>query len=282
MNIQVLLKREIEREKKLASLTAKRYDILRVLYTGHEYILTELKGTLNNLEDKTIDLGNLSRYITRLDDNGLVLKEDGKIKISSSAQEIVYAIMEAARPEEEKPWLPQQGDINLCISFLEDPENEKIREAFLFDLGDILKSGYWDNKLGSFFSKALENSERYGKEIDVLLQARPRNQENIEVFFKKKKDKIFDLVKSSDRHSILALSIFVDASDEGKVIDMMEKGLEEEGAERIIIAAHGCGQKLYEKFGLDFKKFLSKALVHESEKVKNFAVAIMREQSTQC
>ena len=271
------LKREINIERPLSSLFAKRYNILRVLYPGDNYTLTKLKDLLENLEDKTIDLGNLSRYITVLADNGLVLKEDGKIKISSEAQEIVYAFVEATRPEDEKPWQPQPEEVKLCIDALKAKSNEKMNAAFLSELGSTLNSGYWDKQLTVFFISALDSPAGHEEEIDRLLRADPRNRENIELFLKNNKDKIYDLVQSSGRNCMLALRIFVDVSDGREALDKMEEDLKGEGAERVLMAAKGYGRKLYEKFNLDFKKFLHKALEQENEIVKHAALNLMNE-----
>lgn len=278
MTLQVPLKKEeVEREKKLANLVVKRYEILRVLYTDEGHTLTPLRLSLDNFRDKPMDISNLSNYISGLKDIGLVQKDGREIKLSSAAQEIVYAIVEAARPEEKKPWQPQSGEVKLCIEVLEAKHNEETNKAFLPELRSILNSGHWDNQLEDFFSKALDSPERYEEEIDRLLRADPRNRERIELFFKNKRDKIYDLVKSSGRLSSLALRIFVDVSEGREALDRMEDDLKGEGAERVLMAAQGCGRKLYEKFKLDFKRFLRKALGHESEKVKEFALDLMNE-----
>lgn len=271
---------EVERERILANLIAKRYVILRQLCTGGSYRLTNLRGDLDDFRDahaqKPLELGNLSTYIKVLESNGLVLKEGREIKPSNLAQTFVYAIMEAATPE-EMLWQPQPEEVKLCIEVLEAKDNEETTKAFLSELRSILNSGYWDNQLEDYFSKALDSPERYEEEIDRLLRADPRNRERIELFFKNESDKIYDLVESSGRLSSLALRIFVDVSEGKKALERMEEDLKGEGAERVLMAAQGCGRKLYEKFKLDFKKFLRKALGHESETVKELALDLMKE-----
>lgn len=278
MTLQVPLKKEkVEREIKLTKLVHGRYEILRVLYTNEGHTLTPLRHFLENYRGKNVDLSNLSNYIKELKEKGLILKEGREIKLSSTAQEIIYAIMEAARPKDEKPWQPQPGEVKLCIEVLEAKDNEETTKAFLSELRSILNSGYWDNQLEDYFSKALDSPERYEEEIDRLLRADPKNSERIELFFKNESDKIYDLVESSGRLSLLALRIFVDVSEGKKALERMEEDLKGEGAERVLMAAQGCGRKLYEKFKLDFKKFLRKALGHESETVKELALDLMKE-----
>jgi hypothetical protein len=180
---------------------------------------------------------------------------------------------------EEKPWQPQSGEVKLCIEALEAKDTGEIHTAYLSVLRSILNSGYWDKQLEDFFNSALDSPAGHEEEIDRLLRAEPRNPEGRELFFKGKKDKIYDLVKSSGRFGSLALRIFVDVSEGREALDRMEEDLEGEGAERVLMAAKGCGRKLYEKFGLNFKIFLHKALGHESKIIKQYALDLMNEIS---
>jgi len=174
-------------------------------------------------------------------------------------------------------WQPQPEEVKQCIEALEAKDTEETHKAFLSELRSILNSGYWDNQLEAFLIKILDNPEAHEEEIDRLLRAEPRNRERIELFFKSNRDKIYDLVKSSDALSSTALSIFVDISDSKEDLKMIEEALEGEGAERVLMAAQGYGWKLYKKFNLDFKKFLQKALRHESEIVRQCALNLMSE-----
>jgi hypothetical protein len=192
-----------------------------------------------------------------------------------------YAWIDYKIPSEntilEMPWQPQSGEVKLCIEALEAKDTEEMHKANLSELISILNSGYWDKQLDRFFSKALDSSEVYEEEIERLLRADPRNREKIELFFKNNRNKIYDLIKSSGRLCSLALRIFVDVSEGREALDRMEEELKGEGADRVLMAAQVCGRKLYEKFNLDFKRFLHSALRHESEIVKESALNIMNE-----
>ena len=174
-------------------------------------------------------------------------------------------------------WQPQLEDFTRCIKGLDAKANPETRKAYLPFLKNILRSGRWVNKLGDFLFMALNNLKEYEEVIDRLLHASPKNRENIERFFKSNRDKIFDLVKSSDRLGSQALSISVDVFEGREVLDKLEEALEGEGAERVLKAVQGYGWKLHGKFKKDFRDFLQKALDHESEKVRQIASNIMRE-----
>jgi len=189
-----------------------------------------------------------------------------------------YAWIDDKIPSETTTlWQPQSGEVTFCIEGLEAKDNPERHKANLPVLKTILHSGQWVKELDDFLCKALNNPEEYEEVIDRLLHAVPRNRENIELFFKSKRDKIYDLIKSSDRLGSKALSISVDISEGKEVLVWMEEALEGEEAERVLKAALGYGGKLYEKFNFDFKKFLQKALGHENEKVKQYASILISE-----
>ena len=274
MEIQEELEHAIEEEEKLVKLIAKnwRYRILRELYPNRSYTFTELSDSPHIRPD----IGNLSRYIAELKKNGVILRPERKIKLPSKIQNLIYSIIEAAKPEEEKPWQPQPDEVQLCLEALEDRETEETRNAFLSDLRSILKSGYWDDQLKDFFTKALSHPENVEKEIQELLQAQPKNPEKIEAFFKSKRERIYDLVRRPSDLSSVAFRVYVNVSEEKEVLNKMEAALEGEEAETVITAAHNYGWPLYEKFGLDFKRLLLKALKHEREPVRRRALEIMK------
>lgn len=272
MEIQAKREREIKKEERQAKLIARRYRILRELYPGRSYTLTELRDS----PYIDTDLGNLSRYIADLEKKKVILRTDRHIKIASKIQKVIDSIIEAAKPEEEKPWQPQPDEVKLCLEALEARETEETRKAFLSDLRSILKSGYWDDQLKDFFTKALSHPENVEKEIQELLQAQPKNPEKIEAFFKSKRERIYDLVRRPSDLSSVAFRVFVDVSEGKEVLDKMEAALEGEEAETVITAAHSYGWPLYEKFGVDFKRLLLKALKHEREPVRCRALEIMK------
>ena len=277
MMLQQSKKREIEREKKLVSLTARRYNILKTLYSGDEYNLTKLKDFINALEEKDLNMGNFSKEIKALKEKGLVEKKGRIIMLSPKARNLVYVIMETARPEEERKWQPQIEEVELCIEVLKAKANKEMKTAFLSELSAILNSGYWDKQLTIFFTSALETPETYEAEISRLLGAEPKNHESVDSFFKNNMDKIYALVKTSDKLCTLAIRTCIDISEEREVLVKMEMDLEGEGAERVMMAAQGYGFKLYEKFNLDFKKFLHMALGHKNKTVKELALNLMSE-----
>ena len=272
--------------EELAKKVGKFYYVLVLLYHDKKLKVGEIATILKKRPN------NVSALITKLEGFGLVqtwneerkgLKEKGRpfkyVSLSDPVRNILKTTIETTE-NKEKPWLPQSGEAKLCIEALENEGSKETRIAFLSELGSILGSGYWDDLLEDFFIKALDKPERYEGEIEKLLRAQPRNTKMIELFFKEKKNKIYDLVKSSGRLSSLALRIFVDVSKEREALDKMEKGLEGEEAERVLSAAKDYGRSLYEKFGLDFKMFLHKALEHESEAIRESALALMKEISS--
>jgi len=274
MELQEEFERAIGEEEKLVKLIAKkwRYRILRELYTNRPSTLTELSIS----PQMGVDMGNLSRYIDELYKNGVILKQDKKIKIPSKIQDLIHSIIESAKPEEEEPWLPQPDEVKLCLEALEAGDTTEMREAFLSDLRSMLNSGYWDLQLEAFFDKALSHADDVEKEIMEFLNAHPKNPEKIEAFFKREKERIYDLVKRPGDISSAAFRVYVDVCKEKEVLDKIEADLEGEKAEMVIKAVHGYGWPLYEKFGLDFKKFLYKALKHEKEPVRSLALEIMK------
>lgn len=270
------LKREMEREKKLASRTARRHYILRMLYLSDGYILTDLRKKLEELEEKTIDTGNLSRYIGKLEKDGLIIKEDRKIKLSSSGQEIVYAIMEAARPEEEKPWWPQQEEVELCLEILNTAKTKEVFSGFINELVAILYSGYWDKKLEDFFNEKLNDPEHYWSEISVLLRSQPRDSKGVETFIKSKKDEIYALIGKPNLSS-LALRAFLNISSREEAKEKIKESLDGEGAVIFLRVAKGHGRELYEKLGPELKAFLRDAMEQGSESVRSRALELMYE-----
>lgn len=273
MEIQEELEHAIEEEEKLVKLIAKnwRYRILRELYPNRSYTFTEL----SNSPHIRPDIGNLSRYIAELKKNGVILRPERKNKLPSKIQNLIYSIIEAAKPEEEEPWQPQPDEVKFCLEALETRETTEMREAFLSDLRSILNSGYWDPQLEVFFTAALSHPDDVEREIMGLLTAHPKDPENIEAFFKREKERIYDLVKISGDISSAAFRVYVDVGEGKEVLDKIEADLDGENAETVITAVHGYGWPLYDKFGLDFKRLLFKALKHERESVRSLALKIM-------
>lgn len=273
--------------EELAKKVGAFYYVLILLYHDKKLKVGEIATILKKRPN------NVSTLITKLEGFGLVKtwKEERKgkglkkgrpfkyVSLSDPVRNMLKTTIETTE-NKEKPWLPQPGEIKLCIEALENGGSKETRIAFLSELGSILGSGYWDDILEGFFIKALDEPERYDGEIEKLLRAQPRNNKMIELFFKSKRNKIYDLVKSSGRLSSLALRIFVDVSKEREALDKMEEGLKGEEAERVLSAAKDYGRSLYEKFGLDFKIFLHKALEHESEAIRESALALMKEISS--
>lgn len=268
--------------EELAKKVGAFYYVLILLYHNERLKVGEIATILRKRPN------NVSVLITKLEGFGLVKtwkekREGGRpfkyVRLSDPVRDILKNTIEVS-VEEEKPWLPQPGEIKLCIETLESGGSKETRIAFLSELGSILGSGYWDDLLEGFFIKALDEPERYDGEIEKLLRAQPRNTKMIELFFRAKRNKIYDLVKSSGRLSSLALRIFVDVSKGREALDKMEEGLKGEEAERVLSAAKDYGRSLYEKFGLDFKMFLHKALEHESETIRESALALMKEISS--
>jgi len=268
------LERAMEEEEKLVKLIAQKwsYRILRDLYPNRSSTLTELRFGLHMKPD----LGNLSRYVDELEENGVILRPEKEIKLPGKIKDLVHSIIVAAKPEEEEPWQPQPDEVKLCLDALKASDTREMREAFLSDLRSMLNSGYWDLQLEAFFDKALRHPDDVEREIMELLNAHPKDPEKIKAFLKHEKEKIYDLVKRPGDISSAAFRVYVDVSRGKEVLEKIEADLQGENAEMVIKAVHGYGWPLYEKFGLDFKKFLFKALKHEKEPVRNVALEIMK------
>jgi len=275
MQLQKGLERTIMEEEELLKLIAQkwRYRILRELYPNRSSTFTELSDSPHM---KEVDIGNLSKYINELSENGVILKQERKNTLPSKIQDLIHSIIEAAKPEEEEPWQPQPDEVKLCLDALKASDTREMREAFLSDLRSMLNSGYWDLQLEAFFDKALGHPDDVEREIMELLNAQPKNREEIEAFLRREKERIYDLVKRPGDISSAAFRMYVDVSKGKEVLDKIEADLQGENAEMVIKAVHGYGWPLYEKFGLDFKKFLFKALKHEKEPVRSLALEIMK------
>ena len=272
MVVQVSHESVISKEEKLVKLIAQRYRILRKLYSNRTYTLTELQSSLA----KRINLGNLSRYIGNLEQNSLVLKEDNNISLSRKTQKFISSFIELERTEEEKLWMPEPEEVRLCLEALEARETKEMYEAFLSDLGSILKSGYWDAQLKKYFTKALSDPMNFEKDIMKLLQAQPENSDKINAYLKTVREEIYYLVNKSDELRSLAFRVYVDVSEDKEVLDKIDMALDGEDAENIILAVHGYCKTMYKKYGVDFKRLLLKALKHEREIVKSQALEIMK------
>jgi len=276
VNLQI--KPEIGREKGLATLIAKRYEILRALYP--EFIGVDISYTLTELRDcldERVDLGNLSKYVSDLKEKKLIIKQVKHIKLASKTQKIIQSLIEATKPEEEKPWQPQPEEIKLCLEALVAKETEEVRDGFLWDLGSILDSGYWDLQLEAFFTEAFNNPEDFEGEIKELLRARLNKPEKIDVFLKSKREKLYDLAKRPSGISSRAFGAFIDVSEGREVLDKLDAALEGEEAETVFAAAQYHHRSLYEEFGLEFTRILHEALKHERGSVRKIAVETMKE-----
>ena len=264
-------------DEELAKNIGYYYYVLKELYPDNEYNVNELATRLQK------EQSNTSTLVSRLDKRGLIetRKEEREgrpfkyIKLSSPVRRVINSILEASKPEEKGAWQPQPGEVKLCLEALEARETEESHSAFLSELGAILSSGYWDSKLDDFFIKTLSHPERYKGEIKELLQADPKNSEKREAFFKRERERIYDLVRRPSKLSSLAFKVFVDVSEGKEALDRMEEALKGEEAETVITAAHGYSRTLYDKFGLDFKRFLRKTLKHERKPVRSQARDIM-------
>lgn len=180
-------------------------------------------------------------------------------------------------PLDEKPWRPKPGDVKLCLKALMGRETEEVRNGFLWDLGSILDSGYWDLQLEDFFTKALNHPEDFKKEIEELLRARLNRPEEIDVFLKSKRERLYDLAKRPSEICSRAFGAFLDVSEGREVLDKLEAALEGEEAEAVIAAAQHYHRSLYDKYGLEFMRILHKALKHERGSVREIAVETMKE-----
>ena len=272
MVVQIPHESVISKEEKLVKLIEQRYRILRTLYSNRTYTLTELQRSLA----KRPNLGNLSRYIGNLEENSIVLKEDNNISLSRKAQKFISSFIELERTEEEKLWMPEPEEVGLCLEALEARETKEMYEAFLSDLGSILKSGYWDARLKKYFTKALSDPMNFEKDIMKLLQAQPENSDKINAYLKTVREEIYYLVNKSDELRSLAFRVYVDVSEDKEVLDKIDMALDGEDAENIIFAVHGYCKAMYKKYGVDFKRLLLKALKHEREIVKSQALEIMK------
>lgn len=267
-------------DEKLAKAVGKHYHILKEFYPDKEYTVSELAVILKKRQSNT------SRLVNSLSKLGLVEtwkeKRSGRpykhVKLSGPVREVMENILEVAKTKGEI-WRPQPSEVELCLKALEVRGSKETHIAFLSELESILNSGYWDSRLEKFFDRALDNPERYGWELNKLLRDLPKKSGEAYLFFRKEKDKIYSLVKSSGRLSSLALSLFVDISEGKEILDKMEVSLKGEDPERVLAAAQDHGRKLYKKFGVDFKVFLYKALEHKSEPVRQSALSLMKEIS---
>ena len=299
MNLQLSTREKRERERKLAEvvresfladLVTKRYDSLKLLCTVESYHLTDLRTATDVFRDargrKRIGLGNLSTYIKALEGSGLVLKKDREIKVSSSAKKIIYAIMEAARPENEL-WWPQEEEVDLCLDTLNTGKTKEVLNAFTGELVAILYSGYWGEKLEKFFSEKLNDPKNHLREIGVLLRSQPRDPKGIEAFLKGRQEKIYELIKNPELGSS-ALGSFVNVNDGKEIIDKFESdlygkkdlngklgALDVEKAVILLKAAEDYGRELNGKLGSELKVFLRKLLEHESKSVRSRALDLM-------
>lgn len=265
--------------EELAKKVGTFYYVLILLYHDKKLKIGDIAIILKKRPN------NVSALITKLEGFGLVQtwneeRTGGRafkyVRLSDPVRNILKTMIEV-KENKEKPWLPQSREVKFCIEVLKKKGSKETHIAFLTELGSILSSGYWDEQLKEFFIDALDDPERYEGEIEKLLRAQPRNTKMIELFCKTKRNKIYDLVKSSGRLSSLALRKFIDVSKEREALDKMEEGLKGEEAERVLSAAKDYGQNLYKKFGLDFKMFLHMALEHESEAIRESALELMKE-----
>jgi len=264
-------------DEELASNIGRYYYVFEELYPDDEYTVSELASRLGK------DVSNTSTILKRLIKRGLLkqrLQErKGRplkyISLSSDVKGIIRSIVEAMKPV-KGAWQPQPDEVKFCLEALETKDTKEMREAFLSDLRSILSSGYWDLQLDVFFNEALGHPDDVEREIMELLNAHPKNSEKIETFFRREKERIYDLVRRPDDISLAAFRVYVDVGEGNEVLDKIEADLEGENAEMVIKAVHGYGWPLYEKFGLDFKKFLFKALKHEKEPVRSLALEIMK------
>ena len=158
-----------QNDEELVKILLRRYKILKELYLGKEYTLTELNDRLK------IDLGNLSRYITELEKNGLIETEEvlreGRpfryIRPSSKTAQIISSIIDATKPVPETRYEPQA--IDLCLDVIEDEGLDEVtRKCYAESL---------DNRFRSMPVRILREHDRLEKFLEAVVVGPPTDDE---------------------------------------------------------------------------------------------------------
>ena len=120
-----------EKEVSLVKLVKGRYLILRELFPDKEFFLREL-ATMMEIDDS-----NLSRYVTRLEEVGLVISRNvprtqGKplkyVRLTALGRNVVNSIIEAAQTPQEDLKPADPGNIEFYLKMMGPDENEDVRQ----------------------------------------------------------------------------------------------------------------------------------------------------------
>lgn len=165
----------IEKEVSLVESVKGRYLILRSLFPEKEFYIRELANKID------IDDSNLSRYIIRLEEDGLVTskkvpRKQGKplkyVRLTAPGRKIINSIIDAAKtpPEQLEPVDPK--NIEFYLKMMGSDENEGVRQMASEELV-ILCRDYdvtSDENILPFLKEKMEDSE-YKHILPNLLHA---------------------------------------------------------------------------------------------------------------
>jgi DNA-binding MarR family transcriptional regulator len=257
----------------LAKMVGRHYKILEALYPDKVRRLSELAEVLD------VDVGNLSKYIKKLEKGGIIgwTVEEGarRISLTDRGRHIASSFVEPERPE----WTPSPEEVRLCIEALKKGTFEELKDASGKELKKILESGYWDGQIEAFLSEILEKHEPKLVELETLYCLPDLKQAQAQAFFKRKKKRLLEMVVweppenpflYTHSHNLLAAYLNV----EEKAIDGIReflKSLDEKKAERMAKAIRNNSRDLYKKYGVNAKKLLYELLEHPDKEIREMA-----------
>ena len=152
-----------------------RYLILRELFPENEFYIRELATEIE------IDDSNLSRYVMRLEEEGLVstrkvTRKRGKplkyVKLTALGRNIIHSIIEAAKTLKEQLNPADPDNLEFYLNRMSPDENEDIRQIASEELVIICRNYdvISDDKVVSFLKKAMRDPD-YKQILPNLLHA---------------------------------------------------------------------------------------------------------------